>query len=63
MRRLRSNKPLLKNHEVLRKIVALPVHDAIVVPTSSVPEVRKVMERLFEQHTGVPGVVRNEGRD
>ena len=44
-----------------RKIVALPVHDAVVVPTSSVPQVRKVMEREFKQHTGVKGVVRIEG--
>ena len=46
-----------------RQIVALPVHDAVVVPISSVPQVRKVMEQVFEQHTGVRGVVRNEGRN
>ena len=42
-------------------IVGLPIHDAVLVPASSSELVREVMEKVFEDHTGVEGVVSEEG--
>lgn len=41
-------------------IVALPVHDAVVVPRSEIAEVTKVMKEVFLRHTGIPGGVEME---
>lgn len=40
--------------------VALPVHDAVVVKESVADCARAVMEELFLQHTGLPGIVTEE---
>lgn len=42
-------------------ILALPIHDAIIVTHSSVPNAETAMEEVFEEHTGVEGMVREEG--
>jgi hypothetical protein len=41
-------------------IVALPIHDAVVVPRSSIPLVTKIMALVFKDHTGVDGMVMEE---
>jgi len=44
-----------------RGIVALPIHDAVVVPVSRKDETKEIMETIFKSHTGVDGLVREEG--
>jgi len=44
-----------------RGIVALPIHDAIVVKTSKAKEALDVMMQVFREHTGVEGLVKVEG--
>lgn len=41
-------------------IVALPVHDAVIVRASAAAKAIGVMERVFEDHTGVMGMVEEE---
>jgi len=43
-----------------RKIVALPIHDALVVSRENAGEAKKVMLRAFKRHTGVAGQVATE---
>ena len=43
-----------------RGVVALPVHDAVVVKTSNEETVRQVMEDSFGDRTGLSIVVRPE---
>ncbi len=43
------------------EIVALPIHDAILVPQSKADIAEQVMLDTFLQHTSVPGVVTIEG--
>lgn len=43
-----------------QEIVGLPVHDAVIVPASLALEATRVMEKVFEDHTGVPGLVSEE---
>lgn len=43
------------------KIVALPIHDAILVPQSKADIAKQVMLDTFLHHTSVPGVVTMEG--
>tara|TARA_R110001583_G_scaffold101415_1_gene247856 strand:+ start:9464 stop:10762 length:1299 start_codon:yes stop_codon:yes gene_type:complete len=38
-------------------IVALPIHDALIVPPSSQDQVREVMLSTFKHHTGIDGLV------
>lgn len=38
-------------------IVALPIHDALIVPLSSQDQVREVMLSTFKHHTGIDGLV------
>jgi hypothetical protein len=40
-----------------RDIVALQVHDALIVPESRADEVKAIMLETFERHTGLPGDV------
>jgi hypothetical protein len=42
-------------------VVALPIHDALVVPSSNVSIARKVMLDVFKDQTGVEGMVSIEG--
>lgn len=44
-----------------RDIVALPVHDAVVVGWSKQTVVREIMEDVFYNHTGIEGLVEVEG--
>ena len=41
-------------------IVALPVHDAVIVPGCSISEVKERMLSIFQEHTGAEGLVREE---
>ena len=43
------------------EIVALPIHDAILVPQSKAEIAEQVMKDTFFHHTSVPGVVTMEG--
>lgn len=38
-------------------IIALPIHDALIVPSSSQDQVREVMLSTFKEHTGIEGLV------
>ncbi len=38
-------------------IVALPIHDAVLVPSQAMGQAQQVMEDTFREHTGVDGVV------
>lgn len=40
-----------------KDIVALQVHDALIIPRSREAEVRQIMVDTFERHTGLPGEV------
>jgi hypothetical protein len=40
-----------------RGLVGLPVHDAVVVPLSTVDQVREIMLDTFSAHTGIHGLV------
>lgn len=42
-------------------IIGLPVHDAVIVARSSIPQVSKIMLDTFKSHTGVDGMVSVEG--
>lgn len=42
-------------------IVGLPVHDAVIVARSSIPKVTRIMLEVFKTHTGVDGMVSEEG--
>lgn len=42
-------------------IVALPIHDAVLVPASKAPTTTDVMLSIFRRHTGVEGTVTKEG--
>lgn len=42
-------------------IVGLPIHDAVIVPLSSVPLVTTIMKDIFRSHTGVDALVSLEG--
>jgi hypothetical protein len=44
-------------------VVALPIHDALVVPYSKLALVRDTMLNVFREHTGVEGQVSLEGSD
>jgi len=41
-------------------IVALPIHDAVLVPRSAATAATDVMHSVFREHTGIEGVVRAE---
>lgn len=41
-------------------IVGLPIHDAVVVPRPSIPQVTRTMTLMFKDHTGVDGMVMEE---
>ena len=41
-------------------IVALPVHDAVIVPGCYISEVKERMLSIFQEHTGAEGLVREE---
>lgn len=45
---------------IRRKIVALPIHDAIIVTRSNVVEAKDRMLSLFQLHTGMEGIVSEE---
>ena len=40
-----------------RSIVALPVHDAIIVRQDRAPVAMSVMKAVFKEHTGVPAAL------
>ena len=40
-----------------RSIVALPIHDAVLVAASRVNETRQLMLKVFRDHTGIEGLV------
>lgn len=42
-------------------ITGLPVHDAVIVARSSIPKVTMIMLEVFKAHTGVEGMVSEEG--
>lgn len=42
-------------------IIGLPIHDAVIVSKSSVPLVTRIMLDQFKSHTGVDGLVSEEG--
>lgn len=42
-------------------IIGLPVHDAVIVARSSIPQVSRIMLEVFKTHTGVEGMVSEEG--
>ncbi len=42
-------------------VVALPIHDALVVPSAKVALAKKTMLAVFKVHTGVHGVASVEG--
>jgi len=44
-----------------QSIVALPVHDAVLVPASSKDQAIKIMLSVFHDITGVEGQVKEEG--
>ncbi|MEK9843963.1 hypothetical protein [Thalassospira sp.] len=44
-------------------IIALPVHDALIVPSSSQDRVKEVMLSTFKKHTGIDGLVTVEKRE
>ena len=44
-------------------IVALPIHDAVIVGQSYKEEVRQVMLSCFLAHTGIEGLVTAEGEN
>jgi hypothetical protein len=44
-----------------KDIVALPIHDAVIVAQSDTEEAHKVMVETFERHTGMEGKVDIEG--
>ena len=44
-----------------QRVFALPIHDALVVPSSKVSIASKVMLGVFEEQTGVEGMVSVEG--
>lgn len=46
-----------------RNIVALPIHDAVVIAGSRAPDTRRVMEEVFQSHTGIGGLVARETAD
>jgi len=39
------------------KVVALPIHDALLVPASNADQARTVMLSEFKRHTGIEGRV------
>lgn len=41
-------------------IIGLPVHDAVIVARSSIPQVSKIMLEVFKDYTGVEGLVSEE---
>ncbi|GAB3126676.1 hypothetical protein [Novispirillum itersonii] len=41
-------------------IIGLPVHDAVIVARSSIPQVSKIMLEVFKDYTGVEGMVSEE---
>ena len=43
-----------------REIVALPIHDAIVVAEYDAEDAETLMLDIFKKHTGVPGAVQRE---
>ena len=43
-------------------IVALPIHDAVMIPASKKETVKGIMLSLFHEHTHVEGLVREEGQ-
>lgn len=42
-------------------IIGLPVHDAVIVARSSIHKVTGIMQEVFKAHTGVEGMVSEEG--
>jgi hypothetical protein len=44
-----------------RGIVALPIHDGLMVPVSKKDEVKDVMLSTFHRHTNIQGLVKEEG--
>jgi hypothetical protein len=44
-----------------RGIVALPIHDGLMIPVTRKEEVKDVMLSTFYRHTNVQGIVREEG--
>ena len=45
-----------------RSIVALPIHDGILVGQHRQQEAREAMEAVFTKHTGLPAIVKVKGR-
>lgn len=42
------------------KITALPVHDAVIIPSSAITKTRTIMEDVFLNHTGTPALINEE---
>lgn len=42
------------------EIVALPIHDAVIVPSARKEEVETIMAQVFYEHTGQDAVIRTE---
>lgn len=42
-------------------VIGLPVHDAVIVARSSIPKVTMIMLEVFKAHTGVEGMVSEDG--
>jgi hypothetical protein len=42
-------------------ITGLPVHDAVIIPRSSILEVTAIMLEVFKAHTGLDGLISQEG--
>jgi hypothetical protein len=45
---------------IKKNIVALPIHDAVIVPESAKDTVAQVMKETFSEHTGIQGQVHVE---
>lgn len=42
------------------RIIALPMHDGVIVPAEAMPRAKAVMEEVFAEELGIPAVVREE---
>jgi hypothetical protein len=42
------------------EVIALPIHDAVIVPSFHAATAQRVMESVFEEHLGVSPIVRVE---
>lgn len=43
-----------------QEIVALPIHDAVIVPSARKEQVRTIMAQVFYEHTGQDAVIKTE---